>query len=285
MKNRGKTQETIKTYIGSLYTLTNKGANLQDPESVKETIAKQETWSTRAKRNYAEWYSHFAKFLHLEWEKPTYRAPSKIPFLPAESEIDQLIAGCSRKTSIALQVAKETAARIGEIARIKWVDIDFEKNLIAINEPEKGSNAGTYKVSNELIARIGKLPRTSEKIFGVGSKDSIAAMFNHAKRRLASSFSNSRLLQIHFHTLRHWKLATYAHMIKDPFQVQLFARHKDMKSTMRYIHLERTIYQVSDKDEWLVKAAKTVDEASELISVGFEYVTEVEGFKLFRKHK
>ena len=61
--------------------------------------------------------------------------------------------------------------------------------------------------------------------------------------------------------------------------------HKDMKSTMRYIHLERTIYQVSDKDEWVVKAAKTVDDASELISVGFEYVTKIEGFKLFRKHK
>jgi hypothetical protein len=58
-----------------------------------------------------------------------------------------------------------------------------------------------------------------------------------------------------------------------------------MKSTLRYIHLERTLYQVNDKDEWAVKAAKTLKEASELISVGFEYVTEVEGLKLFRKRK
>ena len=58
-----------------------------------------------------------------------------------------------------------------------------------------------------------------------------------------------------------------------------------MKSTMRYVHLERAIYQVGNKDEWTVKAAKTVDEASGLISVGFEYVTDVEGYKLFRKHK
>jgi hypothetical protein len=41
---------------------------------------------------------------------------------------------------------------------------------------------------------------------------------------------------------------------------------------------------LSDKGERFVKAARTVDEASELISVGFVYVTEVEGFKLFRKH-
>jgi len=58
-----------------------------------------------------------------------------------------------------------------------------------------------------------------------------------------------------------------------------------MKSTTRYIHLEKAIYNASDNDEWSVKAARTVDEAAKLISVGFEYVTEVEGFKLFRKRK
>ena len=42
---------------------------------------------------------------------------------------------------------------------------------------------------------------------------------------------------------------------------------------------------MNDKDEWVVKAAKTVEEASELISVGFEYVIDVQDFKLFRKRK
>ena len=70
-----------------------------------------------------------------------------------------------------------------------------------------------------------------------------------------------------------------------PFQVQIFARHKDMKSTMRYVHLEKILYQASDKDEWIAKTAKTVDEACELVKIGFEYVTEIDGFKLFRKRK
>jgi integrase len=89
----------------------------------------------------------------------------------------------------------------------------------------------------------------------------------------------------YFHTLRHWKLITYAHAVKDPFQVQLFAIHKDIKCTMRYVHLEKILYRESDKDEWTARAIKTVEEALELLKVGFEYVTEVEGFKLFRKHK
>jgi hypothetical protein len=67
--------------------------------------------------------------------------------------------------------------------------------------------------------------------------------------------------------------------------VQLFARHKDMKSTGKYIHYAEVVYKEYGKDEWVVKAAKTVQEATDLIGVGFEYVTEVEGYKLFRKRK
>jgi integrase len=265
--------------------LINKGSNLLNPANVEEVIAKQDDWTIRAKRNYVDWYSQFAKFLHLNWEKPNYKAPSKTPFIPLESEIDQLISGSSKKVSIALHIAKETAARIGEILRLKWIDIDLQANIIAINEPEKGSNCGTYKISTELISRILTLPADSERILGKASVDSIANTFNTTRRRLAASFCNPRLMQIHFHTLRHWKLTMYAHYIKDPLQVQMFARHKDMKCTMRYIHLERVMYQASDKDEWVVRAAKTVEEAMELGAVGFEPFLLIDGVQLVRKRK
>ena len=104
-------------------------------------------------------------------------------------------------------------------------------------------------MSGELIARIMTLPETSDRIFGKGSVKNMTNMLLTTKRRLAHNFCNPRLLQIHFHTLRHWKLTDYAHTIEDPFQVQLFARHKGIKCTSRYIHLERILYQTSDKDE------------------------------------
>ena len=223
LKNKGKSEETVRTYLGALYTLQRKGANLLNPENVEEIIAKQENWSLRAKRNYTDWYSRFAKFLHLEWEKPNYKAPDKTPFIPLESEIDQLIAGSPRMTSIALQIAKETGARLGEIARLKWIDIDFQANRIAINEPEKGSNCGIYPVSSELITRILSLPRASERILGKGSTNSLTHMLCSARKRLSHNLCNPRLRQIHFHTLRHWAITAYAHKVKDPFMVQIFA--------------------------------------------------------------
>ena len=38
-------------------------------------------------------------------------------------------------------------------------------------------------------------------------------------------------------------------------------------------------------DEWVGKVAGIRDEAVELVEAGFEYVTEVEGMKIFRKRK
>ena len=62
-----------------------------------------------------------------------------------------------------VQIAKETAARIGEIVRINWVDLGPQKNTLAINQPEKGSNSGLYKISDELMIHIFKLPKTNEE--------------------------------------------------------------------------------------------------------------------------
>ena len=38
-------------------------------------------------------------------------------------------------------------------------------------------------------------------------------------------------------------------------------------------------------DKFTVKVADSIDEAVKLMEVGFEYHAEVEGHKLFRKHK
>src|SRR3990170_759605 len=53
--------------IRLLGTLANKGANLQDPESVKEIIAKQQEWTTKTKEIAVETYSCFLKMQGKTW--------------------------------------------------------------------------------------------------------------------------------------------------------------------------------------------------------------------------
>ena len=53
---------------------------------------------------------------------------------------------------------------------------------------------------------------------------------------------------------------------------------------MIYINLERAVFKTSN-DEFIVKAVDNLEEACKLVEVGFEYVTDVEGKKVFRKRK
>jgi hypothetical protein len=56
--------------------------------------------------------------------------------------------------------------------------------------------------------------------------------------------------------------------------------HKNIKNTLVYTHLVNW-----ESDDYTCKVAQTVDEAKALIESGFDFVTDVEGYKLFRKRK
>lgn len=72
-------------------------------------------------------------------------------------------AGALKKTSTFLQLLKETGMRAGEAARLRWVDVDSERNAITLNNPEKNSNARIFKASSKLLAMFNALPKTSDK--------------------------------------------------------------------------------------------------------------------------
>lgn len=52
---------------------------------------------------------------------------------------------------------------------------------------------------------------------------------------------------------------------------------------MKYIDMEHAIFNSDRNDQFTVKVAETVEDACELVEVGFEYVTEVDQKKIFRK--
>jgi hypothetical protein len=56
--------------------------------------------------------------------------------------------------------------------------------------------------------------------------------------------------------------------------------HKNIKNTLIYTQLINF-----EDDEYIYKTVKSLKEATELIEAGFEYVTEMDGCKLFRKRK
>jgi len=284
LQKEGFAESTIRRYIQSCHTLINQGADLFTPESVKEVIAKQK-WQEITKLNYVNFYDTLAKFLSLKWERPRYAATAPLPWIPLESEIDLLIHGTGKKLSTILQIIKETAMRIGEVLRLRWIDIDAERNLISMNLSEKHGKSGIYRVSPQLIQRILLLPKKKDEIFGSRNAGSLEHYYAIIRRRLAREYNNARLERIHFHTIRHWKATVEYHKTKDILHVKELLRHKSLDNTLIYIHLEKALYGESDSQEFTVKVAHDLNEACELLKVGFEFVTDMENVKLFRKRK
>ena len=85
MQKQGYSEATIRLNQTVLNVLMSRGANLREPESVKETIARQ-NWSPNRKRNVIVAYSSFLKFNGLTWEQPRCNLTRKIPFIPTEQE-------------------------------------------------------------------------------------------------------------------------------------------------------------------------------------------------------
>ncbi len=74
------------------------------------------------------------------------------------------------------------------------------------------------------------------------------------------------------------------HKTHDTNYVRRLLGHRSVLPTQIYINMEQVIFS-GNANEYHVKAVSTVKEATELIEVGFEYVTEIDGKKLFRKRK
>ncbi|MEM4481070.1 MAG: tyrosine-type recombinase/integrase [Candidatus Bathyarchaeia archaeon] len=280
LKKKGRSEETIQSRVRRLKGLA-KHCNLMDPEEVKEALAKlPQKNSTKAIT--VSVYTDFLKCFGLSWEPPEYKMEESIPFIPLEREIDELIASCNKRTATLLQVLKETGARIGEVAKLKWIDFDPERRTLRI-QPEKGSNPRILPISEKLTGMLNNLPKNSEYIFNPHTK-ALRTAFNRQRRKAALKLNNPRLLKITFHTLRHWKGTMEYHKTKDPWHVKKLLGHKSLQSTEVYINIEQAIFQETN-DEYHVKVAHDLQEACALLEAGFEYVTDMEGVKIFRKRK
>jgi integrase len=155
MKKQGYSDQSIATYIKILRTLAKRGANLYDSESIKEAIAKQQ-WASKRKATAVNAYSCLLIMIGGKWDPPVYKNVKKIPFIPTEQEIDQLIAGCGPKTAAFLQLLKETGMRAGEALRLTWNDLDFVNGTVRIT-PEKGSEPRIFRISSRLIEMLMRL--------------------------------------------------------------------------------------------------------------------------------
>jgi integrase len=285
LENDGIQKNTARLYVIFLKNLVNDGAVLLDPDSVKAVIAKKE-WDNKTKALAVAAYAKYLSVVGGTWKKPKYRTERKIPYVPTEKELDSLIDSAHRKLSAYLLLLKDTGFRSSEAWSLKWQDVDFERNIITLNDTLKHGTARQLKVSSRLIAVLNNLPKTSTTyIFQKDTPTTFGLMhfsisFRNLRKRTAIKLQNPNLNRITFHTFRHWYATMLFHKTKSLPLVQERLGHKSIETTTIYTHMVNF-----EADDYHSATAKTVEEARKLIEAGFEYVTEIESVRLFRKPK
>jgi integrase len=284
LQKQGRAESTVQSKTKLLRILMKRGAELNDPESVKAVIARQ-PWCPGRKNNGVDAYSSFLRMVGGKWEPPQYKKVDKVPYVPPEGDIDQLVAACSTRVSTFMQLLKETGARPGEAWVSSWNDVNLDAKAINIT-PEKGSNARILPLSKKLVAMLEALPRDyGSRVFSSPGMplDHFRDNFEQQRTRIAQKLQNPKLKLVTFKTLRHFKGTLEYHRTKDIVHVMHTLGHKNIKNTLVYVHLAEQLFR--GEDEYVSRVARTLKEACALISGGFEFVCEWKGDKLFRKRK
>jgi len=281
LKKKGYRESTLEGYSDVFKHLA-RNVNIDDVEAVKAFIANKQVSEAR-KQVLVDKYAQYCKWRRFPFDKPIYKAVKRLPFIPTEKEIDALITANGKKTSTFLQVLKETGARPGEVWALKWTDIDLDRNIVNINDPEKNSLPRTFKVCSKLMTMLNNLPHRTEFVFRENQNSRLrkfARNFYKKRITLSEKLQNPRLRKINLRTFRHWKATIEYHKTKDILHVKRILGHVNIQNTLIYTHLVEF-----EDDNFVVKTARTIKEACQLIEAGFEYVTDMEDTKLFRKRK
>jgi len=283
MKKNGYSDYTIQNYRRALNTLA-KYCNLNKPETVKSFLATLEgTHGYKKQLVFA--YDKYVKTYGLTWERPKYIPRRKMPRIPQEEKINYIIANASPKLRTAISISKDTGLRPIELMRLKLKDVDLDKRAVYPETAKHGSprvlkiTEKTLHMLTEYIGRANIKPH--QKIFANWKPIDYSKYFRITRNKTAKKMGDQSITQIRLYDLRHFFATMLYHKTKDILFVKQQLGHKSIETTLIYTQL----LQFQSEDEYTCKVATNTKEDKELIETGFEYVTEIDGQKLFRKRK
>ncbi len=279
LRKQGKKETTVACILKRLNYLS-KNVNLDDSDKVMSFIADLPC-SDGYKDNLVDCYSHYVRFNGISWNKPKYMREERITRVPKEEDLNKIINHSKLKSASAYSVMRDTGMRPIELGKLRVKDIDLDNGIIYPVTAKHGASR-TLKVKPSTLAMLKK--HISEENLGITDNlwDSkkIKQNWSRLKTSVAKKLGQPQLKQIRLYDLRHFAGSMAYYKTKDIIYTMRFLGHKNLKNTLRYVHLVGF-----DNDEYVCKVAGTVDEAKCLIENGFEFVCEIDSMKLFRKRK
>jgi integrase len=273
LKANARKESTLKETSYRLTRLSEQ-CNLNNPEQVKMTIANM---TSNDKENYVKAYARLALANQIEWKQPYYHTERKIPTIPTRENIMKIISTAKKYAPI-FKTLMETGLMPYELSQVEQRDIDLERGIINARG-FKGHTSRTFKLTQETTAMLKtyftKYQRFPESIW-------IQKMWIKHRNKTATKLQDITLKTIRLYDLRHYYATTLYAKTRDILLVKQQLGHHKIETTMIYTQLTH----FNEEDEYTVKTANNVKDATDLTENGFEYTaTTPDGYMLFRKRK
>lgn len=129
-----------------------------------------------------------------------------------------------------------TGMRRGELLKLEWRDVDFARKNITIRPTSDKKRRGrSIPMHSALVTILKNLPRRSKRyVFANGE----GSQLRHLWRTLNRTCLRAKIKPVSVHELRDTAATHLIEKGANVFSVQKILGHADLKSTMKYVHLD-----------------------------------------------
>lgn len=157
------------------------------------------------------------------------------------------LAKVSPEDAVVFILGFECGLRTGEVAALRWTDVDMSKRLVTISRtvfrgkegPAKGT-IGAVGVTETLENALGRLERRGPRVVYRCSHHTGGEWAEHTDHSIKAALHRLQRLvgfdSTGLHILRHSGITFLADKGEDIYTVQAFARHARLQTTQAYLH-------------------------------------------------
>jgi len=172
----------------------------------------------------------------------------KIKAIPSPEEVDKVIEVADADTQDYLWTIRETMGRVGEINRLKWEDVDFEKRVVTLYTRKKRGGhltprkvAMTEKLFEVLYHRYRKRDKDKPWVFwhrywSTKEKRFKEGPFGDRKKIMRVLCKKAGVRYFRFHPLRHAGASIMDEQNVPIGAIQRILGHENRRTTEIYLH-------------------------------------------------
>ena len=147
-----------------------------------------------------------------------------------------------------INIALETAMRLGELFQLRWEDIDLNKHIAKLHDTKNGDSR-LVPLSHKAMSTIQAVPRKALRgpIFEL-TTHAITVAFRRSVKRARQAYESSCvadnvktdpcfLVDLHFHDLRHEAVSRLFEKGLNVMETASVSGHRTLQMLKRYTHL------------------------------------------------